>query len=71
MQGVCGTYFEREEFYLVIISRGGEDVQERSVLSRAIESDRHMLVRVLTHTVNMPCYLEVLSEICCARGSRA
>jgi two-component system, NtrC family, response regulator PilR len=50
----------RERFDLVIVDQGSTDFEGRSVLSRAVEVDRHVPVLVLTRTVDADCCIEAL-----------
>ena len=49
-----------ERFDLVIVDQGSSDFEGRSVLSRAVETDRHVPVLVLARTVDVDCCLEAL-----------
>ena len=51
---------DRERFDLVIVDQGSTNFEGRSVLSRAVEADRHVPVLVLTRTVDVDCCLEAL-----------
>lgn len=50
----------RERFDLVIVDQGSNNFEGRSVLSRAVEVDRHVPVLVLTRTVDADCCIEAL-----------
>lgn len=50
----------RERFDLVIIDQGSTNFEGRTVLSRAVEVDRHVPVLVLTRTVDADCCIEAL-----------
>ena len=50
----------REDFDLIPLSQGSSHFEGRSVLSRAIERDRHASVLVLSRSIYMPCYLEAM-----------
>ena len=50
----------REDFDLILLSQGGPRFEGRSVLSRAIERDRHAPVVVLSRSIDMPCYIEAM-----------
>jgi DNA-binding response OmpR family regulator len=50
----------RERFDLVIVDQGSSNFEGRSVLSRAVEVDRHVPVLVLTRTVDADCCIEAL-----------
>jgi DNA-binding response OmpR family regulator len=50
----------RERFDLVIVDQGSANFEGRSVLSRAVELDRHVPVLVLTRAVDADCCLEAL-----------
>jgi len=50
----------REDFDLILLSQGSPSFEGRSVLSRAIERDRHAPVVVLSRTIDMPCYIEAM-----------
>jgi DNA-binding NtrC family response regulator len=50
----------RERFDLVIVDQGSTNFEGRSVLSRAVEVDRHVPVLVLTRTVDADCCIEAL-----------
>lgn len=62
----CPTYaeaierFRSERFDLVIVSQGSRAFEGRSVLAQAVERDRTTPVLVLTHSVDMDCYLEAM-----------
>ena len=49
-----------EDFDLILLSQGSADFEGRPVLSRAIESDRHAPVVVLSQSIDMPCYIEAM-----------
>jgi len=49
-----------EDFDLILLGQGSPDFEGRSVLSRAIERDRHAPVVVLSRSVDMPCYIEAM-----------
>jgi two-component system, OmpR family, phosphate regulon response regulator OmpR len=50
----------REDFDLVLLSQGSPRFEGRSVLSRAIERDRHTPIVVLSRSIDMPCYIEAI-----------
>jgi DNA-binding NtrC family response regulator len=50
----------QEVFDLVVVTQGTSRFEGRSVLARAIENDRCTPVLVLTHCVDIPCYLEAI-----------
>src|SRR5579872_7433917 len=50
----------QEVFDLVVVSQGTPNFEGRSVLARAIEKDRRNHVLILTHSVEIPCYLEAM-----------
>ena len=50
----------QEVFDLVVVTQGTSRFEGRSVLARAIENDRRTPVLVLTHCVDIPCYLEAI-----------
>ena len=50
----------RERFDLVIVDQGSTNFEGRSVLSRAVEVDRHVPVLVLTRAVDADCCIEAL-----------
>ena len=50
----------REDFDLILLSQGSPRFEGRSVLSRAIERDRHAPVVVLSRSIDMPCYIEAM-----------
>lgn len=50
----------RERFDLVIVDQGSANFEGRSVLSRAVEVDRHVPVLVLTRAVDAGCCIEAL-----------
>jgi len=52
----------RERFDLVIVEQGSPDFEGRSVLSRAVEVDRHVPVLVLTRAVDTECCIEALDS---------
>lgn len=52
----------RERFDLVIVDQGSTSFEGRSVLSRAVEADRHVPVLVLTRTVDADCCIEALDS---------
>lgn len=52
----------RERFDLVIVDQGSTSFEGRSVLSRAVEVDRHVPVLVLTRTVDADCCIEALDS---------
>lgn len=51
-----------ERFDLVIVEQGSSDFEGRSVLSRAVEVDRHVPVLVLTRMVDADCCIEALDS---------
>jgi len=55
----------QEVFDLVVVSQGTSKFEGRSVLARAIEMDRRTPVLVLTHSVDIPCYLEAIQLGAC------
>lgn len=52
----------RESFDLVIVDQGSQDFEGRSVLSRAVEVNRHVPVLVLTRMVDADCCIEALDS---------
>jgi len=50
----------REDFDLILLSQGSPRFEGRSVLSQAIERDRHAPVVVLSRSIDMPCYIEAM-----------
>lgn len=50
----------REPFDLVIIDQGSSDFEGRTVLSRAVETNRHVPVLVLTRVADADCCIEAL-----------
>ena len=50
----------RDRFDLVIVDQGSANFEGRSVLSRAVEVDRHVPVLVLTRAVDADCCIEAL-----------
>lgn len=54
------AWLDREDFDLVIVGQGTANFEGRSVLSHAIERDRHTPVLVLTRTADMPNYIEAM-----------
>lgn len=50
----------RDRFDLVIVDQGSANFEGRSVLSRAMEVDRHVPVLVLTRAVDADCCIEAL-----------
>jgi DNA-binding NtrC family response regulator len=50
----------RERFDLVIVDQGSTNFEGRSVLSKAVEVDRHVPVLVLTRAVDADCCIEAL-----------
>lgn len=50
----------RERFDLVLVDQGSSDFEGRSVLTRAVEVDRHVPVLVLTRAVDADCCFEAL-----------
>ncbi len=58
--GEAATLAGREAFDLVIVGQGTSNFEGRHVLASAIEKDRHTPVLVLTHSVEIPCYLEAM-----------
>lgn len=52
----------RERFELVIVDQGSTSFEGRSVLSRAVEVDRHVPVLVLTRTVDADCCIDALDS---------
>lgn len=51
-----------ERFDLVIVDQGSSDFEGRSVLSRAVEVDRHVPVLVLTRAADADCCIEALDS---------
>jgi len=49
-----------ERFDLVMVDQGSTSFEGRSVLSRAVEADRHVPVLVLTRAVDADCCIEAL-----------
>lgn len=58
----AATWLGREHFDLVIVDQGSSDFEGRSVLTRAVEIDRHVPVLVLTRTVDADCCIEALDS---------
>jgi len=62
----CATYFEGAErlehdcYDLIILSQGGRTFEGQLLLERAIEIDRRRPVLVLTRSVDMRSYLDVM-----------
>jgi DNA-binding response OmpR family regulator len=62
----CTTYLEGAErlergwYDLIILSQGGRTFEGQPLLERAIELDRHRPVLVLTRSVDMRSYLDVM-----------
>jgi two-component system C4-dicarboxylate transport response regulator DctD len=62
----CTTYLEGAErlergwYDLIILSQGGRTFEGQHLLERAIELDRHRPVLVLTRSVDMRSYLDVM-----------
>jgi len=62
----CTTYIEGAErlergwYDLIILSQGGRSFEGQPLLERAIELDRHRPVLVLTRSVDMRSYLDVM-----------
>lgn len=52
----------RERFDLVIVDQGSSDFEGRSVLTRAVETDRQVPVLVLTRAVDADCCIEALNS---------
>ncbi|MEJ2007703.1 MAG: response regulator [Acidobacteriota bacterium] len=52
----------KECFDLVIVDQGSSDFEGRSVLTRAVEVDRHVPVLVLTRTVDADCCIDALDS---------
>ena len=50
----------RDRFDLVIVDQGSVNFEGRSVLSRAVEVDRHVPVLVLTRAVDADCCIQAL-----------
>ena len=50
----------QQVFDLVVVSQGTYNFEGRCVLARAIEKDRRTPVLILTHSVEIPCYLEAI-----------
>jgi DNA-binding NtrC family response regulator len=50
----------REDFDLILLTQGSPRFEGRSVLSRAIERDRHAPVVVLSRSIDIPCYIEAM-----------
>lgn len=50
----------REQFDLVIVDQGSSNFEGRSVLTRAVEVDRHVPVLVLTRNVDAGCCIDAL-----------
>jgi DNA-binding NtrC family response regulator len=55
----------QEVFDLVVVTQGTSKFEGRSVLVRAIEKDRRTPVLILTHSVEIPCYLEAIQLGAC------
>jgi two-component system C4-dicarboxylate transport response regulator DctD len=66
MVDCCGTYLEGAErlergwYDLIILSQGGRTFEGQPLLERAVELDRHRPVLVLTRSVDMRSYLDVM-----------
>lgn len=58
--GEAAALVGKEAFDLVIVSQGTSNFEGRHVLASAIEKDRYTPVLVLTHSVEIPCYLEAM-----------
>ena len=58
--GEAAAFVGKEAFDLVIVSQGTSNFEGRHVLASAIENDRHTPVLVLTHRVDLSCYLEAM-----------
>ena len=62
----CASYLEgaerleRGRYDLIILSQGGQSFQGQPLLERAIALDRRRPVLVLTRSVDMPSYLDVM-----------
>ncbi len=52
----------RERFDLVIVEQGSSGFEGRSVLTRAVEVDRHVPVLVLTREMDADCCIEALNS---------
>lgn len=50
----------RERFDLVIVDQGSSNFEGRTILSRAVETDRRLPVLVLTRVVDADCCIEAL-----------
>lgn len=57
----AATSLGREQFDLVIVDQGSQDFEGRTVLSRAVEVNRHVPVLVLTRMVDADCCIEALN----------
>ncbi len=58
--GEAAALLGSEVFDLVVVSQGTPNFEGRNVLARAVERDRRIPVLVLTHAVEIPCYLEAM-----------
>ena len=56
------AWVDREDFDLILVSQGSPNFEGRSVLTRAIEKDRHAHVVVLSRSIDMPCYVEAMQS---------
>jgi DNA-binding response OmpR family regulator len=66
MVDCCTTYLEgaerleRGRYDLIILSQGGRAFEGQTLLERAIELNRHRPVLILTRSVDMRSYLDVM-----------
>jgi len=58
---IAAATLGEEEFDLVIVDQGSSDFEGRTVLSRAVETSRHVPVLVLTRVVDSDCCIEALN----------
>lgn len=62
----CATYaealrcMEADVFAFILVSQGSGRFEGRSVLERAIETDRHTPVVVLARCLDMACYIDAM-----------
>lgn len=62
----CASYSEGDRCLqngpldFVVINQGSRAFEGRSFLEQVLAIDRHIPVVVLTHSVDMPCYLEAM-----------
>lgn len=58
----AAAFLERDQFDLVIVDQGSSGFEGRSVLTRAVEIDRHLPLLVLTRVVDVDCCIEALNS---------